>query len=289
MMSIKDENCQTKSELVFKLENLNEELLSNVPQTRSIFSWQTCAVALADIRGALDGAKAGAYLGTKIGLGLGAPHMGAVTFAFIGGCAVGAFDSYVAHQGLKGTRTATLQPLEYETVSDICKSVISDDLTFVDQAVVVTPEVNQKLIIDESVTESLLLEERYLNVGKIHNVILGVADGSFELAKDNNINNATVSSILESSDFQRMYNEITYKKLNNLEIDRDPLEEKVLNLFCDVFQQYSSKCSDVIYIINKYIEILENSEELSEAQLNSIKIGLATSLYSFNYWDKTIY
>lgn len=60
-----------------------------------------------------------------------------------------------------------------------------------------------------------------------------------------------------------------------------------MDLFCEVFEQYSTTCDDVAFIINKYIEILEKSNELTETQLNSIKTGLATSLYSFNYWDKT--
>lgn len=71
----------------------------------------------------MDGAKAGAAFGAKVGLALGSPHTGAATFAFVGGCAVGAFDSYVAHQGFESSRAVTTpNSLEYAKVANICMS-----------------------------------------------------------------------------------------------------------------------------------------------------------------------
>lgn len=276
---------QAESDLIVNLEKLNTEILSNNKKSRGFLNWRTCAIAMADIRGALDGAKAGASLGAKVGMVLGSPHTGAVTFAFIGGCAVGGFDSYVAHQGLKGCRAEITHALDYPTISQICQATISDDLNLVENSIICSPNANNKLKINERV----LLEEQYLNIGKIHNVILSVAEGEATINADKCTANPTITKILESTEFRNMYNDITYKKLNNIEITRDPLEEKVINLFCEVFKQYSANCSDVAYIINKYIDILEKSKELSDIQLNSIKTGLAISLYSFNYWDQTPY
>lgn len=278
-----------ESELVVKLENLNDSILTlSSARTRGGLSWQTCAIAIADIRGAWSGAKAGAYLGAKIGSFLGSPHTGAVTFGIIGGCALGAFDSYVTYKGLKGTRAVSVDSLDYATVASVCANTISDDLTVTNQSITCTSEDKQKLEVDSCVTVSVSLEEQYLNVGKMHNIILGVADGLVEIKQDVCINNQVVTSVLESVEFQQMYNDLTYKILNNIEDEGDSLEERVINLFCEVFQQYSTNCDDVAFIINKYIEILRDTNELTETQLNSIKIGLATSLYSFNYWDKTL-
>lgn len=213
-----NEKNQLKSELIVSLENLNNDILSNAThKTRGLFSWKTCAVALADTRGALDGAKAGAALGAKVGLALGSPHTGAATFAFIGGCAVGAFDSYAAHQGLKGSRAATPHSLEYAKVANVCMSTISDDLTFIDESVVYSPTATEKLVIDEELTASVKLEEQFLNTGKIHNLILGVADGPMEIEEVNKVDNPAIVSVLDSPEFQDMYNDITCKKLNNIE------------------------------------------------------------------------
>lgn len=280
-------NSPEESELISDLKSLNIEILNNKRETRGFFSWKTLDVAIADVEGALAGGKAGAYLGGKLGLALGSPHTGAVTFAFIGGVGVGAFNSYRAYRNYGRSLMAAEQPLPFSTIADVCVKTVSDDLTISDQNLASSQEMADKLIIDDDVKESVQLEEKFLNIGQLHNVVLGVADGTVILCSESKIDNPTIASIVESQDFQDMYDEVTYKLQNNIEIEREPLEQQVIDLFCEVFQQYSTDCTDVVFIINKYLDILEKSAELTEVQLNSIKIGLATSLYSFNYWDKT--
>ena len=41
----------------------------------------------------------------------------------------------------------------------------------------------------------------------------------------------------------------------------------------------------VITIISRYLEAIENSTELSDEDTEYIKYGMATALYSFNYWN----
>lgn len=55
-------------------------------------------------------------------------------------------------------------------------------------------------------------------------------------------------------------------------------------IFNKVFQGSVSCHDDVVKLINKYSEEIDKSEELTEEQKLSVKNGLATALYSFNYW-----
>lgn len=63
--------------------------------------------------------------------------------------------------------------------------------------------------------------------------------------------------------------------------------EHALLLFEEVFDEYVSDNTDMVYIINKYKSVLSSAEELNEEEKNLIFGALATALYSFNYWNST--
>ena len=52
----------------------------------------------------------------------------------------------------------------------------------------------------------------------------------------------------------------------------------------DMYAKYIST-HKVITIISRYLEAIENSTELSDEDKECIKYGMATALYSFNYWN----
>lgn len=65
----------------------------------------------------------------------------------------------------------------------------------------------------------------------------------------------------------------------------EPLPNKVMELFNEVFKETVTDNNSVVRLINKYEEEIEKTTELTEEQKNSIRSGLATALYSFNYWN----
>lgn len=62
----------------------------------------------------------------------------------------------------------------------------------------------------------------------------------------------------------------------------------VEQLFFEVYERYANDCDDVSFIINKYVEAIDASDELSPEEKTSLKYGFATALYSTNYWEKEL-
>ena len=68
----------------------------------------------------------------------------------------------------------------------------------------------------------------------------------------------------------------------------DTMLSKVMELFNQVLEGYAFKIDDVAFIIGKYVDVIEESDELTTEQKQCIKSGLATALYSFKYWESTL-
>lgn len=278
-------NAKNSSELIKNLEVINSNLLKNQTKTRAFSRAQKISIALADIKGAFNGGKYGARIGSKIGLGFGNPITGGVFGAFLGGAIVGGCKSWLAAELCS---RAVSKNVEYKDLALVCEKTLSEDLSINDNSIKLTPKAKEKITIDSDLLSNVELNKNQLNVGKMHNIMLTVLDKSASL----NINStetgdSTITAkILKSEDFENMYNDLTQK--SNTETKEGTLDEEVLKLFYEVFEKYPDNNQDVVFIINKYAEAIDSSDELSEEEKNNIKTGLATALYSFNYWDKTI-
>lgn len=61
-------------------------------------------------------------------------------------------------------------------------------------------------------------------------------------------------------------------------------EDKIIQLFLEVFQEYPSDMEDINYLINKYIELIESDAQITELQKEAVYFALSTAAYSTNYW-----
>lgn len=64
--------------------------------------------------------------------------------------------------------------------------------------------------------------------------------------------------------------------------------DKILELFEDVLEQYPEESKDVAFVIDKYTEIIEQSDELTEEEKMALKPAFAAVLYSTKFWDDNI-
>ena len=93
---------------------------------------------------------------------------------------------------------------------------------------------------------------------------------------------------------------VSYKALNTVEkaiesslkgeyikTDGNDTPAKVMNLFFEIFEKYPDNVDDVQFIINKYIEAVKNTEEISEADKEIIYQALSIGASSYEYWSGT--
>lgn len=64
--------------------------------------------------------------------------------------------------------------------------------------------------------------------------------------------------------------------------------DKILELFEDVQKQYPEESKDVAFVIDKYIEIIDQSDELTKDEKMVLKPAFAAVLYSTKFWDDNI-
>lgn len=64
--------------------------------------------------------------------------------------------------------------------------------------------------------------------------------------------------------------------------------DKILELFEDVLEQYPEESKDVAFVIDKYTEIIDQSDELTEEEKMALKSAFAAVLYSTKFWDDNI-
>ena len=89
--------------------------------------------------------------------------------------------------------------------------------------------------------------------------------------------------ILYSEDMETAFDEL-YLNNGTFESDETELPDVIMDMYTDLISNYASECMDIVFVINKYSECINNSNELTDDEKESLNMGLATSLYSYNYW-----
>ncbi len=306
------------SKALQELSNFNKELENKSPQTRSNKDIRKFLhVASADIFGAWTGGQVGARIGLKVGSFLGSPAQGTVAGAMVGAIGWGTYKSYKAYHKYDCAvyKTNTIDPIFLQCMPNADKHVsITENI--IPNTENTTPNIENTIpntentipnidsiiqnshLINPYITEEKLkqlhLTPQEISVGVSHNELLR------NLRKINsNAKNTTRTSIhsTELANFNIPYSEY----IDSEELYQKALEEEKANLnltdnkaniaihlFKEAFEKYSVNEDNLIFIINKYSDIIRSSKEFTEEEKNAIMYGLSTAIHSYNYW-KTEY
>lgn len=282
-------NQVENAKIVIDLQKVNQELLSTVPSgTRGWNKWnkeEKLKVVCADLTGAWAGAKFGLSFGAKIGLGIGAPHLVGGGACVLGALVGGAYASWMA-----APTRATVVEDDFQKIGQSCRILVNEDMSVNENAIkVVAPTANEKININQELIDEARLDQKSLDIAKMHNIILLTLDGSVVLQPEINEeleNGGLKEELLNSEEFMDGCREIGVNARAGYICSSDLVLNTVMGLFNEVIEGYVSKADDVAFIIGKYIDVIEASDELTEEQKEIIKSGLATSLYSAKYWEE---
>ena len=280
-----------KNDYIDRLKSFNDSIVSTRPTTRGWSKKQWVNVVIADVSGAWAGGKAGAWIGGKVGTFMGNPATGTVFGAALGAIAVGGFNSWRSSPNYVVSSSED----SFDKILENTDIIFHDNNNInLDNVVCLSENAKGKIDLNPQVLSKVTLSPEQLNIGKAHNILLSSLDGSVEIKNNDVISKKyrkaigdrdsiceLKKSILESEDF---------KALGNLKISKNSADSKLehaLLLFEEVFDEYVSDNTDMVYIINKYKSVLSSAEELNEEEKNLIFGALATALYSFNYWNST--
>lgn len=284
-----------QSALLNDLATFNRRVLEETPNTR--VSARATHVIIEDIYGAYRGGKKGYDIGKE------KFHDKRITTVctLLGGAIYGGYRSFRAYyyenSGLvvKGDKVNAdlgygdkLTKINMDEAETMLYAALSQDLNVVDFGNIAVKDstARKQINLDAKLLNSVNLSQEQLNIGKLHNVVLASFEGNITTrhaykieSKDYAVNAAMESKEMEElSDMIGTTGETTYFST------ADPLPDKVMELFKEIFQDTANDYSTVVMLINKYAEAIDNSDELTDSQKMHIKNGLATALYSFNYW-----
>ena len=287
-----------KLSLIQSLDSINESIsptstVRKSAQGTSLSTKDKITIAIADANGAYKGGKKGVKVGGAIGSYFGHPGAGSVAGGIAGAVVVGGLKSYLTfkkieaqHQNggvrqcadynsLYSNATGAYDKLKYDSLDN-------NNLDFVE------PDVHSAVIVDDSIVNYSLLTDAESKIGLTHNLMVAYLDG--KIAIDSNAVSTDssyqyVKEMFESEEFINSCKEIASKDQTSEESD---LPTEVMDRFTDIYEGYVNSCDDVAFIIRKYIEVIEDSPELSQEDKENIKYGFATALYSTNYWCKEL-
>lgn len=266
---------KSNSLLLSKLSAFNDSLKQKRTETRGFVkpgAWKRAQVIAADCAGAWSCGEAGLYVG-----GLFSPA-GSAVGATIGAIIGGACGSYTAYASLYWTRTTQLKAITPEDVTLAYADLITDEnINFYD-------EKPKKIIanypnVDENV--SLMGAKHNLLLKKLLTEDYGKVISEDVLSEDE-------IKIIQSSCYRKAYEDTMLAISKNegiLKLDGDDVGNKLMNLFYDIFQNYSDNSDDVQFLINKYIEAVNESSELSEEVKNIVYSSLSVIASSYEFWE----
>lgn len=224
-------------------------------------------------------------MGAKIGIGIGASHLVGAVFCALGALVGGGWSSWMAAP----TNKVKDANDDFPMFQEVCKSIVTENIS-INEGVIVIKDKNtyDKINISSDILNKTKLSDNSLKVAKMHNIALSSLDVSVELKQTTlNISEETKlkDAIMNSKEFMDSCKVVGIRAQSCQLSHTDDITAKVISLFNRVVKEYSSKTDDMAIIIEKYMEIINSSTELTKEQKEIVEYGLATGLYSSNYWD----
>lgn len=264
----------TEDSLLIDLQNLNDSLINSMPKIdgrglREFREWSNIiAVALADIKGATYGAEQGAKIGGIIG-------------AIIGAIIMSAACSSLAMIDIELSR-ATIVPFSQNQIELAYVSAIS------------APDIEQnKLLECSEIKLNIPTEYNHINdIGLYHNLTLkALEDADLKnIQLEDGLRQEEID-VLHSDEFINRFKYVTENpniyKLDYM-LENSTKEERIVQLFIQVYNEYTTNTEDVAYVINKYIDIIEQDNQITTTEKEVVYSALSTAVYSSNYWQNKI-
>lgn len=284
------------SKLISALEIVNQQLMGDTAkvQTRSWGQWQLgrkADIISADWNGCRRGYNVGKTIGGFFGIE-------GRKYGIIIGCVVGgSYSSLKKWNDMNKKYECNDNDEDFDGVLEMCRTLavkgcITDE-GIIDEVVL---DPNENLLPNDELVLMSNLDEQSLMVGKMHNVILAsLANSNDDLILDEKpekLPNQKVSAdielqltILDSEDLQTECKTIARDIINGQGDNNNSTVDKILELFEDVLKQYPEESRDVAFVIGKYTEIIDQSDELTEEEKMVLKSTFATALCSSKYWE----
>lgn len=287
------EKYTTQSELIGNLTRFNNSVQAYNMNTRASVSDDTKKIIIADIAGAFHGARKGYKISQKV-----YDKRVVVASTLLGGVIYGGYRSWKAYKDIHKVIDGNLKPnidggkggvgtvAPIKPFGLIC-AVLENGKVNTTAITNGNTVLTKQLELDNKVLTSVNLTQDQLNIGKLHNLLLAAYEGKIPLQNAYKIetNDENIKTAINSKEMAELCSKIGAKDESIYFSANEPLPNKVMELFNEVFKETVTDNYSVVRLINKYEEEIEKTTELTEEQKNSIRSGLATALYSFNYWN----
>lgn len=253
-------------------EKSSEKQPSNISGKNALKGASYLWVAAHDVYGAYKGYKLGSGIGSLFG-----PET-SIAGGVICGLVKGSYSSYKAYKNTKFMRSALS-----------ADSLITPDLIVraygygLDNGF--NPHSNFprtiNLVWPKGVTPPCM--------GANHNMVLyNLQNSNFSTLPANTYLTEDEQKVIYSEDFQTDFNAMATSEDMDIEIDdnSNEVDDIVMSLFLQVYQDYPEKAEDVEFITNKYIELINASSEISDEDKENIYSALSVAASSYEYWEQ---
>lgn len=274
------------SQLVRVLDDFNADLMESKGRERTYdvekmsgYILTTKAgfwsIAFKDVKGAWTGSRIGCRAFVIFG------PQSAIVGSVLGGLLGGAISSAYG-ASTSSVKSGTSYYIEDLSPLDVYKVSVALDTSSVSQAATLL-----EARIDMPQEYKPLFE-----IGAKHNLILDyVFSGNVDDMIDIEIEidtNTIEYQVVSSEEFEEVYRQAIESSMSGeyyyMDETFEGVAKQIVNLFTEAYLTYPDNIEDVDYLINGYINVIEEFSELTEDEKQAIYIGLVVAAGSTDYW-----